>query len=289
MVSSPKTLLPQFVHLLARPDGRGRRAGLLRSALFRGLTGAGRILERGSALLHYAAAGTVHIAELQSAIERQWERFGESADYVERGLMTWEKDFYGRHIRKEDRVLVIGCGTGRDLLALLGAGHRADGIDFAGIEVARREIRARGYDSTVIDGAIDRTELREAYDVFVLSWYCYECIPESSRRVRTLQRLEAHLRPSGRILVSLPPPWFGPRKIYGRVARAASWLARSDWRPERGDSLFVASNPRAFPYYSHAFPPGELEREVARAGLRVADSFVGHGGTRCYAITRCPP
>jgi SAM-dependent methyltransferase len=275
--------LPQFMRLLARHDSRG---ALLRSAIFSGLTGAGRVLERGSALLHYAAAGTVRIDELHGAIQRQWEQFGEGADDLERGLTTWEKDLYGRHIRKGERVLVIGCGTGRDLLALLGAGHRADGIDFAGVEVARREVRARGYDSTVIEGAIDRTELREAYDVFVLSWYCYECIPESSRRVRTLQRLEAHLRPSGRILISLPPPWFGPRKIYGRVARAASWLSRSDWRPERGDSLFVASNAAVFPRYSHAFPPGELEEEVARAGLQVADSFVGNGGTRCYAVTR---
>src|SRR5271170_2182313 len=120
----------------------------LRSTVFRSLTAAGRVLERGSALLHYAAAGTIRIAELEEAIERQWVQFSESDNNVEHGLTTWEEDFYGRHIRQGEHVLHIGCGTGRDLLGLLQAGHRADGMDFAGVEVARREVRERGHDST---------------------------------------------------------------------------------------------------------------------------------------------
>ena len=105
----------------------------LRNALFTSLYHCGRAFERAATLWFHAAAGALQLGDLRATIEREWEDAGgsESDNYIASGLMSWERDFYLRFLKPNDRVLVIGCGTGRDLLALLELGYQAEGLDVA--------------------------------------------------------------------------------------------------------------------------------------------------------------
>ena len=250
---------------------------MLRASVFSALKATGRVLERGSTFLHYAAAGLLDLDELNEGIREKWSHFGVSESAISQGLFDWEQDLYGRNIRPNERVLLLGCGTGRDLLPLLAAGNAVDGLDIAGLETARKQVEARGLSSHLIAGSMEDAPLEGAYDVVVYSWFVYCLLPEAERRVRTLVRFKRHLRPGGRIIVSLAPVGPLPNRVYVAAARATSRLVRSDWRPEPGDSLFVGSRKTAFPEYHHVFALGEPEREFERAGLRLVERSAPEG------------
>jgi len=107
----------------------------------------GRGLESAATALRYAAAGLLDRATLQAAIIEEWRQFGiaqEASDDV--SLFAWED---ARFIDRDDRVLLIGCGTGRDLLALLDRGYRPDGLDLVP-EAVERWIKL--YEAERVDG-----------------------------------------------------------------------------------------------------------------------------------------
>ncbi len=263
------------------PGGRGiivpvstvRRIGdLLRIGLFTGLYHCGRAFERAATLWFHAAAGTLRLADLGAAIQREWEDAGasNSIDYVASGLLSWERDFYGRFLKPGDRVLVIGCGTGRDLLGLLELGYRAEGLDVGSqcTAAAGHLLQTRGFEAPVYTGAIEAVALPGRFDAFIFSWFCYSYIPQSETRIGVLRKLRDHLNPGGRILVSYNPGKRAPRRLPIRLTQLVAWLSRSDWRPEYGDHVSIQG--RQTLHYEHQFTRETLEGEARAAGMSVA-------------------
>src|SRR5881296_2361980 len=93
------------------------------------LRGAARAFELASSALTHLAAGTLRLQDLRGAIVNAWEEFGRSEELIRSGLMPWERALYDRFLKVKDRILVVGCGTGRDLIALLKLGYRVEGLD----------------------------------------------------------------------------------------------------------------------------------------------------------------
>ena len=186
--------------------------------------------------------------------------------------MNWERNFYLRFLKPDDRVLVIGCGTGRDLLALLELGYGAEGLDVGPqcTAAAGQLLRKRGFEAPVYTGAIETITLPGRFDAFIFSWFCYSYVPQSETRVRVLRKLREHLNPGGRILVTYVPAKSAPRRLPIRLAQLVASLSRSDWRPEYGDFVQVANRGRYFVHYEHQFTREGLEEEARAATLRVA-------------------
>ena len=182
------------------------RMDLLRSGVFSGLYGCGRIFERAATVSFYAAAGAVRLAELQGAIQREWQESGarETDRYIASGLMQWEHDFYLRFLRPDDRLLVVGCGPGRDLLALLRLGYRAEGLDAVPecTATARRILEKWGLAVPLYTGSIETISLPASFDAFIFSWFCYSYIPQAEARIHVLRKVKGRLNPGGRILIS---------------------------------------------------------------------------------------
>ncbi len=250
-----------------------RMRNFLRVVLFSGLYQCGRALERAARLWFYAAAGAVRLADLRAAIERegdagasQWKGFNWS------GLMTWERDFYLRFLKPDDRLLVVGCGTGRDLLALLQLGYRAEGLDVAPqcTATAGQLLRERGFEVPLYTGAIETVELPGRFDAFIFAWLCYSYIPQSETRTYVLRKLREQLNPGGRILLSYAPAETLPRRLPIRLTQLVTSLSRSDWRPEYGDFVELANRGRYFVHYEHRFMREGFEGEAEAAGLTVA-------------------
>lgn len=244
---------------------------LLRVGLFAGLYHGGRAFERAATLWFYAAAGTLRLVDLQAAIEREWDDAGasNSDNYIASGLMGWERDLYRRFLKPGDRVLVIGCGTGRDLLALLELGYRAEGLDVGPqcTAAADQLLRKRGFEAPVYTGAIETIALPGRFDAFIFSWFCYSYIPRSETRIRVLRKLRDHLNPGGRILISYNPGKMAPRRLPIRLTQLVARLCRSDWRPEYGDHLSIQGC--HILHYEHQFTSETLEGEARAAGLSV--------------------
>ncbi len=200
-----------------------RLRDVLRVGLCTSLYHCGRTLERAATLCFYAAAGALRLADLRAAIQREWEDAGasESDNYIASGLMSWERDFFLRFLKPDDRVLVIGCGTGRDLLALLELGYQAEGLDVAPqcTANARQVLRKRGLEPPLYTGGIETIGLPGRFDAFIFSWFCYSYIPQSETRIHVLGKLRDHLNSGGRILISYNPGKARPRRLPIRLAQ----------------------------------------------------------------------
>ena len=210
----------------------------MRGLVVSALSGLARTLERGATVVSYVAGGALRLDD---------------------------------QLRPGDRILVVGCGSGRDLLALRELGWEADGLEpvAACAALAGQRLAKRGVVADVRVGAIETATLARDYDAFVFSWFCYSYIPLRARRVAALSRVRSRLAPGGRVLVSYlgaRPPL---RRLPWRLARLASRVSGSDWRPEYGD-VFSARHDSGAIHYEHHFQPGELEREARAAGLALA-------------------
>jgi 2-polyprenyl-3-methyl-5-hydroxy-6-metoxy-1,4-benzoquinol methylase len=246
------------------PRGRLRASGyrlLLRSAQ--------AFYKAGNGCL-FIAAGLLRRDELQSASVEQYRVFNLSAAEVDAGLTPAEKDFYSRFVRQGDRVLLVGSGTGRDLMALRVLGYDVSGLEPepALVEIAARHLTRRGLSAPMEIGLVHRAHLNGPYDCVIFSNGCYSLIQGTATRIAVLERIAQHLSPRGRVIVSYHPG--RAQSAFGHfLSRMAARVARADWRPEAGDTFARDVYTPDLIRYHHAFAPAEFAHECASAGLRV--------------------
>jgi SAM-dependent methyltransferase len=250
----------------------GRAVGRLTFACAYAL---GRGCERAAQVFFYAAAGATRFGELRRAIQRQWDAAGAVGwdPYTYSGLLPWEEDFYFRFLKPGERLLVAGCGTGRELIALVERGFPAEGVDIAPgcVQLARRALAVRDLVGTVHACPIEELSVPNPFDVVILATQLYSMIPQSETRISMLRRVGGHLAPGGRILLSyIVRRGRQPRPLLTALARLTGTLTGADWRPEYGDVMIPVGGGDVFSHYEHRFLPEEIEGEVRRAGLRVA-------------------
>lgn len=254
----------------------------VRSALYAALYTGGRILSAASSVTLHAAAGLMRLEHLREASRRAWDEQDalDSEAYISSGLLDWEQEFYPPHLKPGDRILVVGCGTGRDLLALLERGHPTDGLDSGPrlTAIARDMVARRGGHATVLTGAIETTALPADYDVVIFSWFSYSYVPHARCRIEVLRKVKAHLNPGGRLLISYVLFEPGRRRDLLPVTRLVARLSRSDWRPEPGDYITHEGPGRYVGHYEHQFRPEEIEAEARAAGLTVVFHERKHEG-----------
>lgn len=246
----------------------------MRQALFQLAWWLAWLLEAAGRAVAHLAAGALTRDELRAAITRAWEDYGADEAVATAGLHDWEREVYDRVLRPGDVILLVGCGTGRDLIALLRRGHEVEGLEPArrALEQARRVLDRLGLHATLHQAGIETAALRRRYDVVVFSAYAYAYIPESRARVAALQNARSALGPGGRIIVPYLPR-AGRRALPIRLTRLVARLTRSDWTPEPGDKVWVSRSGDLSVQFDHAFEPSEVEAEARAAGLRI----VAHG------------
>ena len=230
-----------------------------------------RWLDRARALCVSLGVGTLRLRDVRAGVEDNWSGFVTDAAEIESGLDPAEAAVVARFIGVNDRVLVVGCGTGRDVIPLVRMGCQVVGIDPVAhaVGIARRELAARGLAASIVEGYFEDAPVPGTFDVILFSNLCYSYIPERERRTKLLRKAAGLLSPGGKILVThlAARSPFRTRMLWSM--RAAARLTRSDWHPEAGDHLVPINGARARFGFEHFFAPGELEREAADAGLLV--------------------
>ena len=262
----------------------------MRRLLVGSLLGLAQTLERSITLTTYVAAGFLRFDALGRHMAENWRHFGvtQTEPDVADGLFGWERSFYGRFMTPGERVLIVGCGGGRDLLALLEQGYRVEGLEPVAVcaAMARERVASRGLAATVYTADIVTAALSGRYNVVIFSWLCYSYIPLRARRVAVLRKTREHLADGGRVLIPYVLAPSAPRRLPWRLARLASRLSRADWRPEYGD-VFTPRLETGTIHYEHQFQPAEIEAEADAAGLAVA--FHEHASDGAIALTRTAP
>jgi SAM-dependent methyltransferase len=233
---------------------------------------AASLAERAAKGLLYFAVGSLTAEEFRRRSALEYEHYRARDKDALSGLFWWERDIYDRFLNAGDRILIVGAGTGRDVLALAAAGHEVVGLDcLAGpLSVTQRHLDARGISATLVEGAIeDGVELPGLFDVVIFSDQMYTVIPGSGRRVLALEHARRRLKPGGRIVVTYYATETAERQRGVRLARLASVIMRSDWRLEQHDVVEAHGPKGKVLHYHHLFTRNEFETEVRAAGLRV--------------------
>jgi SAM-dependent methyltransferase len=242
----------------------------IRSAAYQALLTISRAFYKAGNGALFTAAGLLRRDELQGASVEQWRHFNVAPVDVDAGLTPAELDFYGRFIPANSRILLIGCGTGRDLLGLETLGHDVIGLEPGGdlVALARQNLARHGSAAEIRTGLVQSAELGGPYDIAIFSNGCYSYLQGTAVRVAALQRVAASLTPHGRIIVSYPA---APRRsAIGRwLTRMAARMSGADWMPEDGDTFSRDAAVGELIRYHHVFAAREFAAECESAGLHM--------------------
>ena len=239
----------------------------------------GRTADRVARASTYLAAGTRRIADLQDDHRRSWERFYMAHPAHDSVLMRWEAEVVDQFVRPGTDVLLVGCGSGRDLMPLLDRGCRVTGIDPSetALTIANDTLVTCGRSAALLRGFFEDIPIAGTFETVIFSYYAYASIPMSRRRRAALEKAAALLKPGGHVVVSHAAGGSRPRVVLGRVGRLAGAFTRSDWRIEPGDLVWSDRLDQPSICYTHIFEDGELESEARDAHLRTVSRRVVDG------------
>lgn len=248
-----------------------------RWALFVASRAVGRALFTVTRALTYGSAGLLTRDQLGRAIAGRWSQWGLDEGYALLGLFGWEEPFVRRFLKPDDRILVVGSGSGREVIALRRDGYSVEGLEpaAAAAELSREIMRKAGVDARIRIGGIETVELDGQFDLFIFSWYCYSYIAHRPTRIAALRSARAHLAPGGRIILSYIVGEPIPKRVPVALAALAARASRAGWTPEKNDVL--SFEPGGL-HFEHHFAPGEVEDEARMAGLKVAALQLGDDG-----------
>lgn len=249
-------------------EDRFSPAGAIRGGAYRLLWQAISVLEKMSRGCLYLSVGLLRDAELREINFRRSALFSAPDEHMQAGLEPWEERVYLGAMRDGDRVLFVGCGGGRELLALGARGYHVTGVDQVPelVDAARRHLARRGLTANLIAAPIETAAL-DTYDVVIFSACVYGYLPGTSR-LATLARLRAHMAPDGRLVASYMEGGAASR-VGLWLVHAAAWLAGSDWRAGSEDTFALGSVEKRLPFYERRISPGELRHELAQAGFHL--------------------
>ncbi len=236
-----------------------------------------RLMRRGANALLSAVGGLSDERLLARATRLHWDASLEALDpeHARSGLADWERDLYGTHLPAGGPVAVIGCGGGRELLALARMGRTVEGVDLSprAVERARAEAAAAGIDAPVHLADIRTLELSpRRYGAVIVAGSVYSFLPGAERRLEVLARCTRGLLPDGVLIVTYEKRRPDQDRLAGRLMRWAARLSANPRQPELGDTIGPGG------VFVHFFTEQEIRAEAARAGLEVAQisgSFSG--------------
>lgn len=242
----------------------------VRSAIYRLLFACSDVLFSAANGCLLAAAGLLRPDERQAASCEEWGYLNLSSVDVDAGLTPAEQEFYSRFLHPSDVVLLLGCGSGRDLLGLRLMGYDVDGLEqHPGlVELARANLARRGLGGSVRAGIIQHADFDRPYTAIVFTAASYSMMPGSETRVAALSRIRAFLPREGRVILS-----YYPSKTYStlghRLTGMVAALARSGWSPEEGDMFWRHHRVPGVLGFCHVFEAQEFQRECSEAGFKI--------------------
>jgi hypothetical protein len=214
----------------------------------------------------------------------RWPEY-HTESYNRRGLTGWEARAIRAHFEGCKRILVIGAGGGREVLALSRLGFEVDGHEChpALVSLANRLLAAERVAARVEFLPRDEAPAAgRAYDGLVVGWGAYMLIPGSEKRIAFLAALRRQVSPNAPLLLSFytRDPASRRFRLIAAIGSAIRWALG---RPavETGDSLS--------PNFVHFFTEEEIESELRQAGFQLATyqtEEYGHAVGLADEITR---
>jgi hypothetical protein len=194
---------------------------------------------------------------------RTWREYSTDA-YNLSGLREWEKQAVERHFPPRSRILLIGAGGGREVVALHELGFDVDAYECNPdlVAAANRLLGELEGPEVRIVGRDEVPEAAEPCDGAVVGWGAYMLVRGKKRRVSMLEGLRRRIMPGGPVLLSFYVRAPAERRF--RLSAAVGNVVRlffGNERVEVGDGLA--------PNFVHHFTETEIKDELEAAGFEL--------------------
>ena len=196
---------------------------------------------------------------------------------VKEGLEEWEVYFLKKYMNNKGKVLNIGCGAGREAIALTKLGFEVTGIDLSEhmIKTAKEESESYNLNinfdvCSVID--IDKYESSK-FDYIIFTRALYSYIPGHNLRIEVLKKAKELLKNNGFLTISgyivkeIAISNLIRRKIISKIYGLKN-------KAEKGDFMVDAVSPASSQgtCFCHFFASkDEIRNEIEKTGLKVIE------------------
>lgn len=188
--------------------------------------------------------------------------------YTSVGFSPAEKAIYTRFFKRGDAVLNIGCGTGRESIALAKEGYIVTAFDIVPEMIAIAKQQARDHDVHVdfrVINALDMDFLPESFPFVFFSFNGIECILGRNNQEKVVRDVFTILKPGGYfILTSRSGAAFGRRWL------AWCWmLLTHPWQKHKWGPYYVLGDKRFGEYHIHYSSPFHIRSLARKTGFCV--------------------
>jgi hypothetical protein len=221
----------------------------------------------------------------------------QTSDFLELRQLTWEKEWYAARLPPPPATVLVGaCGSGPEVLYLLGRGYQVVGFDPAGDLLERARARCGGraklfhlsYEAmagAALDGAAEGCAELVAmrFDAALLGLASLNHVLACEDRRRTLRSF-VRLCPRGPILASFmmhAPP--GGRRAFRVGELAGRWVAQARGLAETHDPGETVVDGLGF---IHALLPGEIEAMAEAVDRQLVLEMAPDNGTLATFLPR---
>lgn len=186
-------------------------------------------------------------------------------------LSRYDTQFLLDHFPSPNRLVDLGCGTGRHAVAFAGRGFDVLGVDLS-VEMLRQlqkkateaalDVAALAANLCDLNGIPDR-----AFDSAILMYATLGMIPTAEDRRQVLAEIHRILKPGGRFALHIHNYWFNLVDPAGR-----RWLCSNLWnqyiRGKSGGDRIV--HDRGIPNFQmHVFTRSEITKLLSNAGFKI--------------------
>jgi SAM-dependent methyltransferase len=203
-------------------------------------------------------------------------------------LFVADVAFVERHCPPHGRLLDLGCGTGRLLLAMAGRGRTVVGVDLSWpmLAEARAKAVAAGVDCRLVHANVVELDCLagETFDCAACLFSTLGMVRGAEARRRVVEHVLRCLRPGGRFVLHVHNRWFnswdpaGRRWLLGQCLRRLPGAEAGDrpMPPHQGVGVLTL----------HLFTRREAVRLLRQAGFRILE--VQPVGLRPDGRLACP-
>ena len=184
-----------------------------------------------------------------------------------------EVGFLMNFIKKNDKIIDLGCGTGIHASLISKKGFTVDGLDLSRemLDIAKTRLNSNLYQQSILDINIDKK-----YDVIISMFAVINHLKDTNELEKCLSNMKKILDDKGIIIIDLHNPQSSGNKkdSYDNITRIMEWNYDVNSRIEKSNIYFEIDDKKySSSHIFRIFSIEEVKKCCDRVGLKVINVY----------------